>query len=177
MSPCGLDRNVPLNWDLQPEGDPVEEDSDEQSRAGASRNDGTSEEWRFETNRCSDSAGAELSASEKGVAVLSGEGQRGTQAWSCGAVIESPKAIQSAPPSAEFNQEEIFWVGKRAIRSDLSGRALRRGRWPGAGSRDVTTVDVRGGALESAAQAPSPSATAGAESALWGTGAVGWEFP
>src|SRR5215813_7039582 len=159
MSPCGLDRNVPLDWDLQPEGDAVEEDSDEQSRTGASRSNGQSEEGRFKADGCGGSAGIELSAGKKSVAVLSGERPRGPEAWSCRKDLQSPQAVEAAPPSTESDQEEIFWSARRALWTNFSGRASGRGRWCGGGSRNTTAVDVGGRSVESGAQTPGSSPT------------------
>src|ERR1700674_2758362 len=79
---------------------------------------------------------------------------------------ESKQAAEASAPSAEFNQAEIFRFGGGTIWTDLSGRALGRGRRHRDGSRDFAPLDVGRTALEPAAEAQETLPTKGAQIAL-----------
>jgi hypothetical protein len=104
-------------------------------------------------------------------------GSKGLKHGNAGRPSNRSKPMKFRRRVLSFDQKEIFGFGRGEIRPDLSGRALGRRRWHGAGSRHRTTLDVAGRAVKPATKAQETLPAKRSKSALRGTGATGREFP
>src|SRR5271157_171133 len=120
--------------------------------------------------------GGELSAGEAVVEALPGTRGQGVGARERGADFEPSEAKAITAASAGSAAEEVWRRGGGALWADVGGRAFGGGRRDRTGGRNAAGLDVGGGVVEPGPAAARASAAAGAEGAVWGVGAIGWQL-
>src|SRR5216683_2568468 len=158
-------------------GGQIWKDSDELQGIATSRGTGASEKRRTETGKRRSDDGAELSPDEAVGQALSRSGSQRAETRERGAGVEPKEAAEIPGTSVAVSGQEVFRGGRKAVRADVSGRALGERRSCGSECADPAALDVVRGAMESCAEAACASQAARTERACGGTGADGWKFP
>src|SRR3974390_1948218 len=174
MSPFVLDKNVPLI--RPPRGGQIEADGDEQERVGEGGSAGAGAQSAVAGGRRGAADARELPAGEATVEAVWGGRRRGSAAPQRRTAIASRARGEISAEGAAAGAGGGRGGGGGAGWGDPGGRALGVGGWTEGRCRNAATLDVGGGFVEPGAEASATPSSAGAQRALWGAGADGWEL-
>src|SRR5229473_4231095 len=178
MSPFDEVTTIEMSPNLEVStGGQIGKDSDELQGIATSRGIGASEKRRTKTGKRRGDDGAELSPDQALGKTLSRRRSPRAEARKRRAGVEPKEAAEIPGTSVAVSRQKVFGGGRRAVRADVSGRALGERRSCGSECADPAALDVVRRAMESGAETAHASQAARTESACGGTDPDGWKFP
>src|SRR5215469_675675 len=150
MSPVRLVRNVPIDEEISATsaGGLIDKDSHEQPRAGAGGSHGAGSKAKFEAGACGRDPAHELPAGEAIVESVSAGWCRRTETRACEPALESGQTGNVSAQGVGFSGEEIFRIGGGALRAHASGGTFGGRRRAGDPCRDLASLDVTSGLMD-----------------------------